>query len=285
MRPIPEILLVLTLALCAAPPAYPTAAEAAGETETLAFRNLRRIVEEEERILEHARDGEGDYDVNRVRQGFQELVRKYEVFLGENPDYAPGYVAYGLMLDRAGETGVASRMFLRANQLDPNIPVVKNQLGNYMVEEERPEQALGYFLAAIELEPEEPLYHLQLGNLLAEYRQGFLDDGIYDAETLDTSMQDAFREAARLGEDEIAYAYRYAESFYDVGTPDWDEALAVWSELGERLSPGVERQTVRLQQANIHLLRGEPQRAERLLEEVTAPVLQGNRERLEARLE
>ena len=260
--------------------------ETAGdETRTLAFRNLQRLVQEEERILERARRGDGDYDLGRVQRGFQDLVPKYEAFLGENPGYAPGYVAYGLMLDRAGESELASRMFLRANQLDPNIPVVKNQLGNYMAEQDKPEQALPYYLAAIELEPEEPLYHYQLGALLAEFRQTFLDLEMYEAAALDDALQKAFRRAAELSPAEIAFAYRYAESYYDVGDPDWDAALGAWENLAERLRPGVERQTTLLQRANIHILNGEPERAKRLLRWVTASALQGNKERLLQRLE
>lgn len=255
------------------------------ETRTLAFRNLQRIVQDEERMMERARLPDGEYDVERVREGFQRLVSRYEAFLGDNPEYAPGYVAYGLMLDRAGETRIASAMFLRANQLDPNIPVVKNQLGNYMVEEGRPVDALPYYLAAIELEPEEPLYHYQLGNLLAEFRREFLEAEAYEAGVLDRSLQEAFRKASELGGEEIGYAYRYAESYYDVDDPDWSEALAAWSALENRLRPGVERQTVFLQKANIHILAGNPARAAELLEDVTAPVLRGNRDRLRERLE
>lgn len=260
--------------------------QAAGdETRTLAFRNLQRLVQEEERILERARRGDGEYDLERVQRGFQDLVPKYEAFLGENPDYAPGYVAYGLMLDRAGEAELASRMFLRANQLDPNIPVVKNQLGNYLAERDKPEQALPYYLAAIDLEPEEPLYHYQLGSLLAEFRQAFLDLEMYEPAALDAALQKAFRQAAELSPAEIAFAYRYAESYYDVGDPDWEAALVAWENLAERLHPGVERQTILLQRANVHLLKGESDRAEALLREVSAPALQGNKARLLQRLE
>ncbi len=254
------------------------------ETQTLAFRNLQQLVERENRVLRHARQPDGTYDVERIQRGFQNLVREYEVFIGNNPDYAPGYVAYGLMLDRAGETRIASRMFLRANELDPNIPVVKNQLGNYMVENDRPLHALPYYLAAIELEPEEPLYYYQLGNLLAEYRDEFLDREMYEPNVLDQQMAEAFRKAARLAPDEIAYAYRYAESFYDMDRPDWDEALQVWKGLEENLRTGVERQTVLLQRANIHIIKGEHTEAEALLEGVTEQILQSNKERLLERI-
>ncbi len=254
------------------------------ETNTLAFRNLQRLVQEEERILSHAREPDGTYDIEQVQRGFQDLVREYEVFLADNPDYAAGYVAYGLMLDRAGETRIASRMFMRADELDPEIPVVKNQLGNYMVENDRPVHALPYFLTAIELEPEEALYYYQLGNLLAEYRDEFLGRGMYEAAVLDEQLQKAFRKARELTPDEIAYAYRYAESYYDVEDPDWDAALEAWDSLTGRLRPGVELQTIYLQQANVHLLNDDPGKATELLENVTEPALQSNKERLLERL-
>ncbi len=276
---------MLVALLLLAPTAAPAAAASDDDpTRTLAFRNLQQLVRQEERVLEHARQSDGRYNVEQVQQGFQDLVREYEVFLADNPDYAPGYVAYGLMLDRAGETRIASRMFMRADELDPEIPVVQNQLGNYMVENERPVNALPYFLKAIELEPEEPLYYYQLGNLLAEYRHAFLEREMYEPEVLDEQMQEAFRKAVRHGSGEVAYAYRYAESYYDLGEPDWEGALEAWRTLESELRPGIERQTVQLQRANIHLLRGEPKAAAALLEGITAPALQSNKASLLERI-
>ena len=66
---------------------------------------------------------------------------------------------------------------MRANQLDSDLPLVKNQLGNYLAEEGRPLEAINYYLAATRLEPKEPLYHFQIGTLLSAARDDFLKSG------------------------------------------------------------------------------------------------------------
>ena len=48
----------------------------------------------------------------------------------------------------------AVAILLKANQLDPDIPLVKNELGNYLAEEGKPLEALNYYLSAVKLEPE-----------------------------------------------------------------------------------------------------------------------------------
>jgi hypothetical protein len=44
-------------------------------------------------------------------------------------------------------------------------------------------------------------------------------------------MHEAFRKAAELAPDRLEFTYRYAESFYDLTTPDWDGALKAWNTL------------------------------------------------------
>ena len=98
-------------------------------------------------------------------------------------------------------------------------------------------------------------------------------------------MQQAFRQAAELDPDSWAYAYRYAESYYDLEDPDWDEAISHWSSLEERARPGIERQTVQLHEANIMIKQNRYLAARDMLEEVTEPVLKSNRQALEAELD
>ena len=171
-------------------------------------------------------------------------------------------------------------MLLKANQLDPDLPLVKNQLGNELAEDGKPLQAAPYFIAAIKLEPAEPLYHYQLGTLLTEARDEFLKSGQWTRETLDGAVGEAFRKAAELAPDRFEFAYRYAESFYDVEKPDWELALKLWSALEERATTPIERQTMRLHAANILIKTGRTEHAKALLETVDDPKLQGQKQRL-----
>lgn len=248
--------------------------------ETLAERSLRRIVGQQKEIFAEAeRQGE-KADLPSIRQQLQRLTHDYELLLRENPEFAAGYAAYGYLLSKTAMRKEAIAMLLKANQLDPDIALVKNQLGAMLAEEGQPLQAAPYFLAAIQLEPNEPLYHYQLGTLLVEARDDFLKAGQWTRAALDAAMHHAFQRAAELAPDRFAFAYRFAESFYDLERPDWDAALQAWSALEEKAPTPIERQTMRLHAANICLKTGRLAHARALLETVDEPALQGQKARL-----
>jgi tetratricopeptide (TPR) repeat protein len=214
----------------------------------------------------------------------EQLTREYESLIKDNPDFAAGYASYGYMLWKVGMKKQAVAMLLKANQMDPDIPLVKNELGNYLAEDGKPLEALNYYLAAIKLEPNEPLYHYQLGTLLYEARDDFLKSGEWSRASIDHSMQEAFRRASELAPDRLEFTYRFAESFYDMREPDWAAALKAWEGLEARAQSDVERQTMRLHEVNVLLNMGKADHARKILETVTDPVLAGQRQKMVDRL-
>jgi tetratricopeptide (TPR) repeat protein len=271
----------LTLCLAAILALAPGRA-AAGES--LTEITLKRIAERQRTLLaEAAAAGEaGTLDRPSFRSQAEQLCHEYESLLRESADYAPGYAAYGYLLWKLGMRKEAAAILLRANQLDPNIALVKNELGNYLAEDGKPLDALEYFLGAIKLEPKEPLYHYQLGTLLYEARSDFVNSGEWTRAAVDRTMLEAFRQAALLAPNRIEFTYRYAEAFYDLENPDWDTALAAWRKLEATAPSEVERETMRLHQANILLKRDQPARARQILDTVTAPELQAQKQKLVA---
>lgn len=244
--------------------------------ESMAWRDLRDAVLRERAIWARLRDQpDDDYEQQRAAAEFRTVMNAYENVIRASPKFAEAYAAYGLLLSRTGNREEAVRAFLKANQLDPNMPMVKNQIGNYLIEESRYKDALGYYLAAIRLMPDEPLYHYQLGSLLREYRKFLVDDGLYTSPKIDALMQEAFREAARLAPDNWGYIYRFAESYYDLETPKWEEALAEWTRLEARAKAGVEKQTIHLHQANILARLGRRDEARQIVDSIVEPSLQG----------
>jgi tetratricopeptide (TPR) repeat protein len=252
----------------------------AAESENMAERNLRRIVEKQKTLFDEAKKQGEKLDESSFKQQVQELTHDYELLLRENPSFAAGYAAYGYLLSKTDMRKEATAMLLKANQLDPDIALVKNQLGNMLAEEGKPLQAAPYFIAAIKLVPNEPLYHYQLGTVLAEARDDFLKTGEWTRAALDAAMHHAFQRAAELAPDRFEFAYRYAESFYDLEKPDWDAAVKAWSALEEKAPTAIERQTMRLHAANICIKTGRLEHARALLETVDEPKLQGQKERL-----
>jgi tetratricopeptide (TPR) repeat protein len=252
----------------------------AAESETMAERNLRRIVETQKALLADAAKQGDKLDESNFKQQVQMLTHDYELLLRNNPSYAAAYAAYGYLLGKIGMRKEATSMLLKANLLDPDMALVKNQLGNALAEEGRPLQAAPYFIAAIKLEPNEPLYHYQLGTVLAEAREEFLKTGEWTRATLDAAMHHAFQRAAELAPERFEFAYRYAESFYDLEKPDWDAALKAWSALEDKAQTPIERQTMRLHAANICIKSGRLDHARALLETVDDPKLKVQKDRL-----
>ena len=250
------------------------------ESENMAERNLRRIVERQKALFADAAKQGEKLDESNFKQQVQEVTHDYELLLRNNPSFAAGYAAYGYLLGKIEMRKEATAMLLKANQLDPDLALVKNQLGNLLAEEGKPVQAAPYFIAAIKLEPNEPLYHYQLGTVLAEARDDFIKVGEWTRASLDNAMHHAFQRAAELAPDRFEFAYRYAESFYDMEKPDWDAALKMWSTLEEKAPTAIERQTMRLHAANICIKLGKLAHARALIDTVDDPKLQGQKERL-----
>ncbi len=243
-----------------------------------ATARLRELVARQDGLLADA--GKKGADMDNIRQKIQSLMYDYDDYLRTYSTFAPGYVAYGILLRKVGMRRTAVAMMMKANQLDPDLPLVKNQIGNYLAEEDRPVDAANYFLAAIRLDPKQPLYHYELGKLLSDARDGLIKSGEWTPDQIDHAMQEAFKRASELAPGNFILAWRYAESFYDVANPDWNEALKVWGNLETQVSPGLEKDTVRLQAANILIKQKRFGYARFLLNSVTAPQLKEQKQKL-----
>ena len=262
--------------------ALPLAARA--ESETLPERGLKKIIERERTLLAGAAKQGDELDPEAFRVQAQEVCHEYELLLHDSPNYALAYADYGHLLYKLGMGKEAVGMMLKADQLDPNIPLVKNQIGDYLAEQDKPLEAVNYFLAAIKLAPNEPLYHYQLGQLLYTARADFIKSGDWTREQVDEGMHKAFRRAAELAPDRIEFTFRYAESFNDLEKPDWDGALKAWAALEEKAATQFDRETMRLEAANVLIKQGKFASARLLLATVAEPALAGQKQKLVAQL-
>jgi tetratricopeptide (TPR) repeat protein len=253
--------------------------------ETMAERRLKDISEHQKVLFADAAAQGESLDQPGFTTQVEQLTREYESLLRDNPKFAAGYASYGYMLWKIGLRKQSVAILLKANQMDPDIPLVKNELGNYLAEEGKPLEALNYFLAAIKLEPNEPLYHYQLGTLLYEARDDFLRSGEWTRAAIDHSMLEAFGRAAQLAPDRVEFTYRYAECFYDMVDPDWAAALRAWQGMEAKAQSGVERETMRLHQANVLMNMGKGDQARKILDTVVDPTLSEQKQKLVARLQ
>ena len=269
---------LLSLCLALATLCAPYAAHAAAES--MSERELKRILQRERTIIAAAQSAGEAMDRGNTEMQLREVVQEYESLLRRDPQFIAGFIAYGLFLNNAGEAKRAYAIFKKAEKIEPELAVIKNQLGNHHAEEGEYEKALTYYQGAVALEPKEALYHYQLGTLLYEFREFFIDAKLFTRDALLTRCGEAFARAAELAPDNIAYTYRHAESFYDLPTPDWPGALAAWKAIEQRTKAGVEQETILLQEANVLIQLGQPDTARAVLERVTAEPLQTNKKKL-----
>jgi tetratricopeptide (TPR) repeat protein len=237
--------------------------------ETLPEKTLKEIVARQKNIFERAEAEKEHLDEAWLRGELQNVINSYDILIQKAPDFAPAYVAYGLLLGKVGMTREAVGMLIKANQLDGEIPLVKNEVARFLAEDGKIVDALPWLTAAIELAPREPLYHYHLGKLLTEGRDDLITTGQFTRAKLDAAMLEAFKRGAELAPDNFAYAYRAAEAYYDLAEPQWTEALARWAALEEKAKPGVEQQTIRLHAANVLIKLGRADHARALLASVT----------------
>jgi tetratricopeptide (TPR) repeat protein len=258
----------------------------AEDSSPMPVDTLRDLVARQQAIFADAEENQGspDFDQDNFKSQLQQLAEAYDVLLHDHPDFAEAHADYGEMLWKIDMRKEAVIQLLQANDLDKDIPVVKNLLGNYLAEDGRPLEALPYFMAAIQLAPREPLYHYNLGLLLASARDDFLKDDHWTRAALDHSMIEAFRRAAELAPDRIEYTYRYAYAFYDLENPDWESALKAWRALELQAKPGLELQFLQLQEATVLLKQKKPDDARALLDAITEPKLAEQKQKLVAQL-
>ena len=76
----------------------------------------------------------------------------------------------------------------------------------------------------------------------------FSAKGGFTQDQLEVQSHDEFGRASTLAPDEFAYAYRYAESFYDLTHPDCEDAFHAWTAVEAKAGSPIEKQTVQLQE-------------------------------------
>ena len=247
---------------------------------TLGERKLIKIQKDQEALFRRIEKNNGEYEIDDLELDARNLITEYESYLADNPDDIFCLILYGKLFRKIDRIEDAQLIFLKANSLDPNLAVVKQQLGNYHAEVGNYEEALGYFLIAVELSPDTALYTYQLGELLYHYRDLYLSSGMFDRDTIDRQMCKAFDESARLAPNNIDFQFRYAECFYDLKNPDWIAALEAWETVGKHVNSEVEIAAVQLHKANIHIKLGETEKARLIIESVQVPELAETKEQL-----
>ena len=243
----------------------------------LASQRLLSIADKEAGIYKKIAEDPAFYSDDDLDRRINELLQSYRTYLLDQPSDVSAYILYGKLLRRVSENEQAFNAFLKADELDPQIAVVKQQIGNYLAEEGKGKAALSFYLQAVNLEPDIPIYHFSLGQLIHEFSTEFIKSGIFTRDALEREMLKAFGKAAELEPDNFDYQMRLGESYYDLASPDWKSALIHWNRLRQSTTTLLQKEILDLHSARALGKLGRTDEAKALLIQVQTAALQGSK--------
>ena len=248
---------------------------------TLAEQKLLRIINAQKELFsEKTRNDDSGEHLTRKAQ---DLVAMYEAYISENSNDTHALLLYGKFLRKVGQNEHALTYFLKADTINPKLAVVKQQIANYLVEKQRPVDALPFFIAAIEIDPSVPEYHFHLGNFLHIFKDKIIGAELLSKDSLEKFSNNCFEKAAQAKPDSFDYRLRYAQSFFDCKKMDPKKALKVWESIEEDFGnlSKIEREYLNLCKARLLWELNEGKKAKSLIKDISANSLQGAKAELE----
>ena len=255
----------------------------AGQTQSdLDIQRLYKISQQEQAIYHQLETNPEFHTQEDIEHRLGEILIAYSNYLSDNPEDTDALILYGKLLRRIGENEKAFNVFLKTDSLNPNIAVVKQQIGNHLAETGNGKAALTFYLNAVNLEPTVPEYNYAVGEILYNFRDEFISDQLFTSDTLDREMLKAFQAAARLDPDNFDAQMRFGEAYYDLENSDWKTALLHWEKL-RKATPDYNElrcQILDLHRARVLTELGRKEEARKLLNEITQPGLQASRQKI-----
>lgn len=274
-----QIGLLSAISVLLASEAFPVSE--AREQITLSSQILGRIIDKQTRFFEKSSDTDNHSSSELTRKA-QEIVSDYEVYLGENPKDTNALILYGKFLRKVGQEQHAVDYFLEADSVNPKLAVVKQQLGNYLIEEGRPVDAFPFLIMTIELAPSQPDYHFHLGSFLFLFEEELVREKIISKDRAGSFMHKSFEQAAKLSPANFDYQLRYAQSFFDYPDSSKQHALHVWNKLVQKFPKrsNTEKDYFKLSKARILLDLNRKSDALTLLKSVSSSALESAKKSL-----
>lgn len=259
-----------------------TSAAKNSDSFTLAQRELLEI-------LELQKNFELDCKVKKMseteKQGrLSEIERRWAAYMLENNSDTTSLILFGKFLKSNKNLADARLVFERADKLNPNIAVVKQQLANFEMESKNFASAYDYILKACELEPQTALYHYQLGDLIYFSGTIIAKKRLISKEYLERQMLEAFRKAASLNKANDKFLTRYAQTFYDISNPNWTEAMEAWREVLKNSKDPLARENALLNMTQVAMEISDFKSAEKFLKQVSLPDFNAQKAHIERRL-
>ena len=248
-----------------------------GQSEANTQR-LFEIAAKEEAIYKQIAEDPDFYSDADIERRIFELIEAYQNYLENTSDDVEALILYGKLLRRAGEVEAAFQVFLRADQLDPQIAVVKQQIGTYLAEKGKSKAALLYYQQAVEYEPDSAVYNFSLGQLLYRFCDEFVNAEIYTRDAIDRAMIKAFSNAVLLHPESFDYYIRLGAAYNDQASPDWEAALRHWQKPNQTFKESYQIEIIHLHAARVLGKLGRHEEARKLAESVNHSALQKSKQ-------
>ena len=205
----------------------------------------------------------------RIRERFENIRKEYLDFLQRHPDYAPARVAYASFLDDLGDEDGGYVQLLKARDLDPKLPSVWNQLGNYYGEHGPTTNAFVCYEKAIQLDPTESVYYENFGTTVYLYRKDVKEFyHINEQQVFDKAML-LYSNATKYDPTNFELAMNVAQSYYGIKPLRTNDALGAYTNALKLAHDEIEREGVYLHLARIKMAAGMYTQAQQHLDAVT----------------
>ncbi len=260
------------------------AALVASRERTALLDGLREVISRRDAFFAEAET----LSENERSRRAADIAERFDLLESRFPNAVPVLYFYAEFLRDGGELARAEKLLSRAETLEPEFAPVRFLSGEIFAERGEPGKAFPHYAFAVRTAPENLEYHLAFGEFLTDSRDALLAEKIFRSRAeLDAAAQDEFRAACALAPRDLDVRVRYAESFYDVESPDWNAALAAWNVaarlLDERV-PAAEKKSELRAAIAIHRARANAElghfaEAEKILNEAErVPALERSRE-------
>ncbi|MFT4902263.1 MAG: tetratricopeptide (TPR) repeat protein [Lentimonas sp.] len=249
-----------------------------------ATEQLLTIAEKEQKVYKRLAENPRFYSDADLERQLNALTQSYSTYLTDHPDEVEALILYGKLLRRMNQPEAAFNAFLKADEIDPQIAVVKQQIGTYLAETGKGKAALTFYLQAIELEPDTAVYHFALGQLLYGFKTQFIEEEIFTIDAIDRQMIKAFQQALLLEADNFDFQMRLGEAFYDLASPDWKSAMLHWNKVRKTTDTELRSEIIDLHRTRVLGKLGRMEEAKALLETIQQPSLQQSRQQVLAEL-
>ena len=226
-----------------------------------------------------------DAELNRrIRERFDVCKKAYEDFLKRHPQHARARIAYASLLHDLGDEDAESEQLVKARDIDPTIPAVWNNLGNYYGEHGPMTNAFTCYEKAIQLDPTESVYYQNFGTTVYLFRKDVKEYYHINEQQVFDKALGLYSNAMKFDPTNFPLATDVAESYYGIKPLRTNDAFVAWTNALKLAGDEIEREGVYIHFARINIQINRLALAQHYLDDVTNPMYGDLKHRLQRNL-